>query len=276
MTNDEQRRRNNKSMFLFFSKLLPLFFYPLGLACLLLLVALLVWWKRSRWTPLPVFLGLAVLLLASNGWVSSSLARSLEWQNIPEGELPSAEAIVVLGGSLKPAWFPRPMVDVAEGGDRVFYAAQLYRENKAPLIITAGGRIDWQGSGGSEAADITKLLTFIGVNPSDITQESNSLNTHQNAVNVRQILERRNLDRVLLVTSAIHMPRSLLVFQSQGIEAVPAPTDFLIAEPDLEQLDRTPQATLLNLLPSVDRLALTTRAIKEYVGIVVYWLRGWI
>lgn len=263
-------------MFLFLSKLLPLFFYPLGLACLLLLVALLLWWRRSRWTPLPVFLALGVLLLASNSWVSYSLARSLEWQQIPEGELPTAEAIVVLGGAIKPAWFPRPMVDVAEAGDRVLYAAQLYRENKAPLIIAAGGRINWLGGGRSEAADIAKLLKFMGVPPSDIVQEPNSLNTYQNAVNVRQILERRNITQVLLVTSAIHMPRSLLVFQHQGIEAIPAPTDFLVTRPSLQQLDRTPQATLLNLLPNVDRLALTTRAIKEYVGIVVYWLRGWL
>jgi uncharacterized SAM-binding protein YcdF (DUF218 family) len=116
----------------------------------------------------------------------------------------------------------------------------------------------------------------MGVPASAIIQESDSFNTYENAVNVRKILETRGIRRVLLVTSAMHMPRSLLIFKHQGIAAIPAPTDFLITDNDLQELQSSPQAILLNLLPDAERLHKFTRALKEYVGLLVYRLRGWL
>jgi len=107
-------------------------------------------------------------------------------------------------------------------------------------------------------------------------QDPSSLNTYQNAVNVRQIMKERDIQRVLLVTSAMHMPRSLRIFQRQGIEAIPAPTDFLVTKQEIEEPNNSPQATLLSLLPDADRLQNTTRVLKEYIGTVVYRLRGWL
>ena len=263
-------------MFLFLSKLIPLFFYPLGLACLLMLVALGLWWKRPRWVPFPIVLALGILWLSSNAWVSQTLVRTLEWQNIPEGELPKAEAIVLLGGSTKPAVAPRPMVDVTDRGDRILYAAQLYRDGKAPLIIASGGRIAWRGGGVAESTDMAQLLDLLGVPETAIVEEPNSFNTYQNAVNVKEILRERGIEKILLVTSAMHMPRSLLIFQRQNINAIPAPTDFLLSQQDIQEINGTPQAVLLNLLPDVGRLGTTTQVIKEYLGMLIYRLRGWI
>lgn len=262
-------------MFLYLSKLLPLFFYPLGLACVLMVVALVTLWKQPRWAAGAIALALFVLLVGSNGWVSRSLVRSLEEQNLG-GELPTAEAIVVLGGATKPAIPPRPAVDLSEEGDRVLYAAQLYQQDKSPLIIVSGGRISWRGKGGSESADMATILSKMGVPAAAIIQEPDSFNTYENAVNVRKILETRGIRRVLLVTSAMHMPRSLLIFKHQGIAATPAPTDFLVTENDLQELQSSPQAILLNLLPDAERLHKFTRALKEYVGLLVYRLRGWL
>src|ERR687885_464669 len=200
-------------MFLFLSKLLPLFLYPLGLACILMVVALVMWWRRSRWVPLPVAFALIVLLLASNSWVANGLVRSLEWQHLPPKELPTADAIVILGGATKSAFPPRPGVDLSEEGDRVLYGGQLYREGKAPVVIASGGRIDWRSGGPSESADMVQILKTLGVPSSAILQDPTSLNTHENAVNVRQIMKERGIRRVLLVTSAMHMPRSLRIFQ---------------------------------------------------------------
>jgi len=176
-------------MFLYLSKLLPLFLYPLGLACILMLVALVMLWKQPRWAAGAITVALIVLLVGSNGWVSSQLARSLEWQNIPPAELPQAEAIVVLGGGIKPAFPPRPWVDLSEEGDRVIHAARLYQQKKAPLVIVSGGRIEWSGFGPPESVDMAAVLTWLGVPSRAILQDPNSLNTYENAVNVKQILE---------------------------------------------------------------------------------------
>jgi uncharacterized SAM-binding protein YcdF (DUF218 family) len=263
-------------MFLFLSKLLPLFLYPLGLACVLLVVALVMWWRRSRWVPLPVVLALLVLLLTSNGWVSNGLVRSLEWQHLPPKELPTADAIVVLGGATKSAFPPRPGVDMSEAGDRVLYGAQLYREGKAPVVIASGGRVEWRGGGPSESADMAQILKTVGVPSSAILQDPTSLNTYQNAVNVRKIMKERGISKILLVTSAMHMPRSLQIFKRQGIDAIPAPTDFLVSQQEIDEPNSSSQAILLNVLPDTDRLNKTTQALKEYIGMVVYRLRGWL
>jgi uncharacterized SAM-binding protein YcdF (DUF218 family) len=262
-------------VFLFLSKLLPIFIYPLGLVSLLLLVALIMSWKRLSWIQLPIALALVILLLSSNGWVTTFLVQSLEWQNLPT-DLPTADAIVILGGATKRPTKPRPMVDVNENGDRVIYGAKLYQDKKAPLIIAAGGRIDWFNNDQSESADMAQLLEMMGVPPEAIIQEPDSLNTYQNAVNVKKILDERGIRQVLLVTSALHMPRSLLIFQRQGIEAIPAPTDFLVSERDTQELSSSFQAIILNLLPDSDRLDKTTKALKEYIGTAIYRLRGWL
>ncbi|NEN96026.1 MAG: YdcF family protein [Moorea sp. SIO1F2] len=281
-------------MFIFISKLLPLFLYPLGLACVLLVVALVMSWRNPRWVPIPVALALIVLLVSSNTWVTNSLIRSLEWQYLPTSELPEADVIVILGGATKPPFPPRPTPEVDEAGDRVLYGAQLYREGKAPWVIPAGGRIVWGSSSNNssqrlssqsaqssqrlapESEDMAQILEDLGVPRVAIIQESRSLNTHQNAVNVRKILDQRDLRKVLLVTSAIHMPRSVLVFRRQGIDVIPAPTDFLVSQYELDEPNSSSQAALLHSLPNADQLSRITRAIKEYIGIVAYRIRGWV
>ncbi len=263
-------------MFFILSKLLPPLVAPLGLMCLAAIAALILLWKRPRWAAIVLSSGLVVLLLASSGWTCAALVRSLEMRHAPPGDIPTAEAIVVLGGATRSQRSPRPWVEVNEAGDRVLYGAKLYRENRAPLLILSGGRVEWLGGGAPESEDMAEIARSMGVPNSAMRQDPSSLNTYQNATNVRDILETEGIHRVLLITSAIHMPRSLLVFQHQNIEAIPAPTDFLFVEADIDAMSSSWQAIVLNLFPSADRLALTTRALKEYLGIFVYWLKGWL
>ncbi len=261
-------------MFLFLSKLLPLFIYPLGLSCILLVVALVMLWKKSRFAAIPVACALVILLVTSNNWVALSLMRSLEWQNTPT-QLPQAEAIVVLGGGTKSQFFPRPGVDLSEEGDRVLYGAELYKQGLAPVIIVSGGRIAWRGSGAPESMDMAEILTQVGVPQEAIIQEPNSYNTHDNAVQVKQILNSRGIKNILLVTSAMHMPRSLAIFKREKIAAIAAPTDFLASTNEFQELQSSFEAKLLTLLPDSGALQNFTRALKEYVGLIIYRLRGW-
>ncbi len=263
-------------MFLYLSKLLPLLIYPLGLACVLMVVALVTLWKRPRWAAVAISLALIFLLVGGNSWTARYLVRSLEWQNLPTASLPNAEAIVVLGGATRSAAFPRPTVELNEAGDRVVYAALLYQKHKAPLIIPSGGMIEWLGTGSAESLAMATILQHIGVPASAIIEEPLSRNTYENAVNVKKILRERGIGRVLLVTSAMHMPRSLLIFKHQGITAIPAPTDFLVSDYELQELSNSSQSKLLSLLPNADNLEHFTSALKEYIGLVVYRLRGWL
>jgi uncharacterized SAM-binding protein YcdF (DUF218 family) len=263
-------------MFLFLSKLIPLFFYPIGAACLLLTVALGLWWINSKWTPAAVGAALIILFISGNTWFSNWLAQSLEWQNIPKTELPTADAIVILGGATRSQTYPRPDVDFTDAGDRVWYGATLYREGKAPKIIVSGGRITWKGAGKPEADDMTKLLVTLGVPQLDIIPEGNSFNTRDNAVNVQQILQAQNFKTILLVTSAIHMPRSMAIFKHLGINAIAAPTDYRVAQSELDEPNLQTEAAILSFFPNEESFSMTTQSIREYIGIFVYKLRGWL
>lgn len=273
-------------MFLFLSKLLPLLFYPVGLACALMGVALvLLVGRRPRWAAGAIALALVVLWTAANGWVAVALTRSLESRavalQIETGgsakELPTADAIVVLGGGIKSTEPPRPWIDLADEGDRTLYGVKLYRDRKAPKLIFSGGRIDWRGGGSQpESAAMAELAGAMGVPNEDMLQDPDSLNTRQNAEKVKVILDRERLGRVLLVTSAMHMPRSFAIFKKLGIPTIAAPTDFVFSDRDELERRSSPEAIALNLLPDAENLRTTTRAIKEYVGMVAYWLRGWI
>lgn len=262
-------------MFFFLSKLLPLFVYPLGLACVMMLLALLLLWKRPAIAAAALLVGFLALMAGGNGWVCASLVRSLEQQHVPTEELPEAGAIVVLGGATRSPVPPRPWVEVNEAGDRTLYGARLYQQGKAPYVVLSGGRIRWRGEVGSEAADMAEIVGAMGVPDTAILLDPSSLNTRQNAENVKVLLDERDIDEILLVTSAIHMPRSLLVFRKLGISATPAPTDFLMTDDAVAAMSDSGEAIALNVLPDAQRLALTTRVLKEYLGILVYRLRGW-
>ncbi|MEM8602509.1 MAG: ElyC/SanA/YdcF family protein, partial [Cyanobacteria bacterium P01_H01_bin.121] len=97
-------------------------------------------------------------------------------------------------------------------------------------------------------------------------------------IEVQKILQQQNFQTILLVTSATHMPRSMAIFTKLGIQATPAPTDFLVTtEPQPQAAAGLQwQEFLLRLAPNADSLNLTTRALKEYLGYLIYALRGWL
>ena len=72
------------------------------------------------------------------------------------------------------------------------------------------------------------------------------------------------------------MPRSVKIFQRQGVDAIPTPTDFLVSGAELQELSVTPKSAILNLLPEVNNLQQFTSAVKEYIGSFIYGLRGWL
>ena len=262
-------------MFVFLSKLLPLFVYPVGLACILIIVGLMIS-KWRRWQRIVLILALLMLWLGGNHWVSMALARSLEWRYLPPAEIPKADVIVVLsGGTLGPD-YPRPIVETDGAGDRIIYAAHLFKRGIAPHILLTGGTIDWMNQTSSPTEEMATILEMMGVPREAMWFEPDSQNTAENAAYSSKILKEKGIQRILLVTSASHMPRAVKLFQAQGLEVTPLPTDFTVTQKDWNNLTHADiKAQILGLLPSAENLSLTSRMLKEYIGMLVYSLRGW-
>ncbi|MBV9182939.1 MAG: YdcF family protein [Acidobacteria bacterium] len=176
---------------------------------------------------------------------------------------------------VEPAFPPQRNVHLARG-DRLLYAAILYRSHKAPLVVVTGGITPRRESEPNEGESTAQALGVMGVPPSAILEEPSSNNTYQEARVVKQLMRSHKMDKILLVTSAMHMPRALRTFRRQGIDSIPSPTDFAVTEYDVAQSDATFEKVALNLIPDAGVLVITTAALKEYIGLAYYWARHWL
>jgi len=243
-------------------KVLTLLLQPLGTAVVALLLAVLLWRVRAGLARGLVLFALVWLWLWSAPWVSDALRASLErrYPMHAAASMPDADAIVLLGGGIEPAAPPQRLdVDVNFAGDRMIYAAALYHAGKAPRIIVSGGRLPWTPGAQTEADAMAALLQRLGVPDAAILREGRSRTTRENAAYTRTLLSELPVRRVLLVTSALHMPRAMANFATPGLEIVAAPTD-------IEVVDRA--HGVLDLLPDTRALDGSARAVKEYLGLL--------
>jgi uncharacterized SAM-binding protein YcdF (DUF218 family) len=259
-------------MLSYLSKLLPLFFYPVGCASVLAVAAAVFILLQKKKTSLVLaFLSAALLWIFSSPVVAHLLVRGLESKYDPPPDFPQASAIVVLGGCTQPAVAPRRYIETNCSGDRISHAARLFRGHYAPIMICTGGKIpfvyDFNGTEGANMAAILRELWSF--DSSAIIVEDKAQNTHDHAPLVQEILLRRGLKKdVIIVTSAMHMYRSVKVFKKFGYTVRPAPTDYWE--------DKQFQWNLFLLFPRAECLFASTVALHEYYGILAYKLLGWI
>ena len=257
-------------MYIYLSKILPLFVMPVSVVLMLLLAALLFLkrgWKKTSGGLLIA----AVLLLwsASTPFVAQQLYRELESAHPPLAldDVPASDCLVLLGGAVQSAMPPRVDIELNESVDRVYQAARLHRAGKARYLVVAAGNQPWSTSPRSEADLIRDLLMEWGV-PSDVIfLEGSSRNTRENAVYARNVLDTMHCDGVLLVTSAAHMPRAVAAFRGAGVSVLPVSADVRVAKDGA--------FTALALLPDAGALEMTSSAIREFIGQWVYAWQGW-
>lgn len=260
---------------IFLSKLLPLFIYPTGLITLLVILTL-VFWKKRRLSRAFLVIAFVILLIAGNKYTATSLARTLEWRYPPLPAGSTADVIVVLGGGTEPDVNPRQMVEVNSAGDRVLYAVRLYQAGVTPMLILSGGDIDFlYDSPSTPADDMATLMEMVGVPRERMLIQNASLNTQQDAELSCAIIKEKGFEKVILVTSAFHMPRSVALFEAQGCPVIPAPVDFSVTADSWETLTHPSlEEFVIDLLPSYTHLSSVTKTMKEYLGMIFYHLSG--
>ncbi len=247
------------------SKLVIWLLSPLGTSmCLLGMVLLLAWRQRLRSS-----LGLGTLAFVwlwawsmpmLSHWLGSMLEN--QYPQVPFAAMDQAQAVVVLGGGIAPPSSKSFEIDLNSAADRVWFAARLFHAGKAPLVLVSAGS-DPERHAYSEARASAIFLADLGVPAQAILLEENSLNTRQNAAYSTALLKARGINHILLVTSALHMPRAMALFAAQGLQVTPAPTDF--------EAIQSPPPGLLAWLPDALALNRSGQAMKEIVGKWVGW-----
>ena len=222
----------------------------------------------SRWKKARIFTIFAFLLfyILSFGPVSTWLASLLEKQHPPQAleNTRKYDAIVVLGGGVIPAGGLRPVHELGNSTlRRTICGATLIRQARAPVIIFSGGNANPFFNLPTESGEMKKLALEIGVLENTILLESVSRNTYESSKEAKKIL--KDQIHILLVTSAIHLPRAVRLYQKQGFKVTPIPCGYTVG---------SRQWTLLSIIPSMGSFLRSSQAIHEIVGMTVYWMAG--
>ncbi len=248
-------------------KLLAPFGMPLGLACGLLLLALLLSW-RAPWTSRFFLLaGLGVLAALGSGAVAQRLVAPLERQfPVPAPEV-RAQAAVVLAGTVDLARSSLERVEFYDRPERIIEGARLVREGRARWLVISGGSGDPFLPEATEAEFLAAFARQLGVDPAAVILQKQSRTTHEDAQLTARLLRDRGIERFFLVTSAFHLPRAVGCFRQAGLEPIPFPVDYR-ATPS--------RVTPLHYLPQAWALELSTLAVHEYLGIGAYRVFGYL
>ncbi len=246
-------------------KLLYAWLLPPGIF-LLVLAALYFYYRKTKYANGLLFLFLLIYLLSVNV-VSDKIIEPLEnrYAQPVVSEVNGAKAIVVLAGGSYDGVpdFDGTGQNSESSTVRLVAGLRLHRELHLPMVLS-GGRLSDDIA--TEASLEYRFLKACGVEEQYLIKEDRSRNTAENAKFVKQICQQRNFDKVILVTSAFHMPRSVAFFKREGVDVIPYPTDY--------KNSRNTRLNAFAFTPKAENLYCSSLAMKEYLGLLAVSM-GW-
>lgn len=245
---------------------------PMNLyAVLLLAFALLavLGWERGR------SIGRAGCFLLAVALFALTLVPLGQWSMLPlenrypNPDLPAkVDGILVLTGDESPFLSEARGIPIAgNAGQRHMYLARLAKRYPKARLVVVGNTGAFHDSAKFSTQSIVKELhDGIGIPRDRVEFEAHSRTTHENAVMAKAFVKPQEGQTWLLLTSAFHMPRSVLCFEKEGWKVVPVPTDYFTY----------PKPQKPHSLQLAHQIRLLSMAAHEYVGLISYWFAGWI
>jgi len=217
------------------------------------------------------FLIVAVTLffLFTNEFLSNEFMRWYETPLEPMNTVTGKKYAwgIVLTGVTDPAMPLRDRVYINSSPDRVNHTVMLYKQGIIRRILVSGGNGQLLADDYREANELRKVFELAGVKSADIITESESRNTHENAVETVRLLRGVHPDSCLLITSASHMPRASRCFIKAGLPCDTFPTDSRTRK-------RSWSPDVL-FIPSSRGLGLWETLFKEITGRIAYAVAGY-
>lgn len=219
--------------------------------------------------------GGGLILLAVLGWVVFGFSPAANYIFSPlEERFPQfvddgrpVTGIVILGGAEVPeVGLARKVPAFADAAERAIALGALARKYPDARLAFVGGSSALFPAGPALEAEMMRLtLPDLGIAPGRVEFEEKSRNTAENAAFAKALLKPDPGQKWLLVTSAFHMPRAVGCFRKAGFDVVPYPVDY-----------RTigPHALNEGFSRAASGLDLTDIGVKEWIGLVAYYLSG--
>ncbi len=221
--------------------------------------------RVARWAPLA---SVTILYVFSIEPVANALTRCLETpitKTAKDDE--TYDAVVLLGGVVDDrATFTYGQPSYNDSVERLLMTYDLLRAGRAKNAIISGGPFDTTRQEVVDARVLGKQLTDWGIAAERIVVEDQSRNTRENAVLVADIVHARGWKTLVVVTSAMHMPRALDCFRAVKVEIDALPVDY-------HSFDT--QRFSWSLLPRAGFLSQSTGAIREMMGRLIYRAQGY-
>ena len=252
-----------ETLFWFLSKVIWLVVTP-GVFLFLILIAgsFFLFSKRKTLGSWLVASVTVVILIINIFPISHFIIIPLE-ERFPQSPLPlEIDGIIVLGGAEDArisAGRDQPAVDgSAERLLAFIYLARTFP--KAKLVFTGGSGFLFSEYKHSDAA--RKLFEQFGLDVNRVIFESQSRNTYENAIYSFNLIQPKEEEKWLLITSAFHMPRAIGVFRKTNWEVIPYPVDYRTAGPDDYGQHYSGFSEILYV----------EYGVREWVGLFAYWM----
>ncbi len=253
-------------LFYSLSKIFWLFFQPVTIIFVLILIAFLATWRGLRGFSMSVLgLSMAMLFLAAFTTLGAVLLAPLEDRFVKPDAMPQhVDGIVVLGGYMNGEINAgRKGFELNSAADRIFETMRLARLYPDAKVIISGGEGAFFEKSAKEADSTRQMLADLGFSGERYIFENNSRNTVENATFSKELAQPKPGEVWLLVTSAYHMPRSIGCFRRAGFEVIAWPVDYKT---------RADERFALYLESPNEALSRFSVAMREWVGLVSYWL----
>ncbi len=255
-------------MFFVVSKIFWLLAQPLSIVLLLIVLALGFGLFRRRKSSIAALV-LAVIVHGAAGYTNLGylIIQPLEDQfAVPATPPRTVDAIIMLGGAtLARPSSARQIAELNDAGDRLTTTLWLANAYPAAKIVISGGSGVLDDEGESEAETAKRFFSMHGISEDRFILEGKSRNTDENVAFTKELLGDASSGTIVLVTSAFHMPRSVGIFSKAGLQVLAWPTDYRTPGPQWFGFD---------IANPVQNLNVTTVAIKEWIGLVVYYWTG--
>lgn len=181
---------------------------------------------------------------------------------------PAPTGVVVLGGAFDTVVAgSRQEVALTDAAERMTVVAELAQRWPDAKIVFSGGSGAIIYGGATEADLAGRMFDSFGVARERVVLEGRSRNTVENARFTRELVTPKAGERWLLVTSAYHMPRAVGCFRRVSFEVEAWPVDHRT---------RGPEDVRRPFLSVSAGLRRTDVAVREWVGLVSYWLLGYV
>jgi uncharacterized SAM-binding protein YcdF (DUF218 family) len=243
---------------------------PLNICLVLLLLG--YFFLKRPWGKKVLLAGIVLLLFISNTFIADVVMYRWEPKPRDFSTMPVYKLGVVLTGVTHSNKLPKDRTFFARGADRATQTVQLYKLGIIKKILVSGGVGLNPVHPLSEAESLRDFMLFAGVKEEDIIIETKAKNTYENAVFSEKIINSHkmylNSEQLLLITSAFHMKRASACFAKVGLYPDTFPVDYY---------GKKPKANFQSIFqPSQHAILVWHKIIKEWVGIIVYTMVGYI